>query len=1143
MRTLTAQEAVVVTKRRRSNPWRVSIKDSTGAFQDFSTYQGRNWIRSAEYSTDADTPVGTASVRLWRDRYSLSLAPLMEASKFNIVGGVYAPLIDSMREIKIEEALLPEGVTPAAGDWREVFRGFVDVAKWSGTRKSSLDLECRDGAGPLQDIVTEREGRPEGTPGSASYGSDPSGRPVEEVMQDVLDDWATPGGYTVVLYTPTGTALDPRPIAERCGFDVVRFVPAKGQSVLETLTILANFVGGDIRWRWSDVTNEFRLEFFAPDRAAASPVVTVAPNQYREVSRLEIDPSTVRNAVRVSYQTDPDDESTRTFTEDEDATSIARYRRRWMEVAEAASSAINTPVEAEAMRDAILADLKDPRAEFSVEAEYRHDIVLGDLVRWSACPGHFDADQDLAVVGIRAKLEEDGGTSCSFTTRGSPCGKYLRWLTLAAGPGNGKGTKTFPGRSPTVTLVATIGGLIASIDAADMVDRDILHWEFHLDTASGFTPSSATRVARGNMTRVEITGLSPATTYYCKVVTVRADGVVATSSAASSGTAPSKLGSLLLEDGSVKNQHVSSVAGDRIAGSKLLAGSGPLTNLDQTSGALNSLANVTTRTIDQITDSGTTYARPLAAALSSGKLKLDSGTSGLSGRMTGANLSTALALEGTLDVAGRTVLAASSSVEAPAGDGTPIAEVWDIEQTNYIVNPSFEVNVTDGWSGIGSPTPTITRDTATKLFGDAAMKIVTTGVAGQGVKHADVVAAATDYWAFALHVTAAGAAFKLRLRLEAIAANGTTVLGTQTADVWVAGAIGTWADDPLSTRVHVYYANLPASTAFIRAAIYENTGVARTFYIDGVSLELSPDTDDIVLTSYCDGDLGSGYAWTGTPHNSTSTRAAGHHTLSALNAAGATGPGTPIVYDDKGRAYHSQTIKVGDGLQGVEFRYDGIRAAGAADDVHLIAGNNIPLDLLSKGVAPVRIGDTNAGTLLLLRGAGTAFPSNPGTGELYFRTDLSVLCKWDGSQWVDAAAQPCWSMTGGAQSNIGAAHRILDLNATSYAEGVTADLTNNRITTLYAGVYLVGCEIAFSGLTTTEQLYVYANSGAAVSVYRNLYYKAAIGATSKYGNWSALVELPAGADVRIGTQAGANSDINSAIFWGCRIGTKRASFT
>ncbi len=38
---------------------------------------------------------------------------------------------------------------------------------------------------------------------------------------------------------------------------------------------------------------------------------------------------------------------------------------------------------------------------------------------------------------------------------------------------------------------------------------------------------------RGNMTRVEITGLSPATTYYCKVVTVRADGVVATSSAAS----------------------------------------------------------------------------------------------------------------------------------------------------------------------------------------------------------------------------------------------------------------------------------------------------------------------------------------------------------------------------------------------------------------------------------------------------------------------------------------------------------------------------------------------------------------------------------------------------------------------------------
>jgi hypothetical protein len=884
-RALTTQETMLLTKRRRSVPVRVSIKDSTGAFQDFRTFQGRNWIRGVDYGEEVDAPVATATVRLWRDRYGLSLAPFMTGAKANLITGSYAPLVDAMREIKIETATLPEGVTPASGDWREVFRGFVDISKWAGVGKSVLELECRDGAGPLQEIVTEREGRPVGTPGTGAYGTDPSGRPVEEVMQDVLDDWATPGGYTVVLYTPTGTALDPRPVAERSGFLVTQFVPAKGQSVFETLTILANFIGYDVRWRWSDVTSEFRLEMFNPPRSNTTPTMTIGPGAYRQVTRLEVDPAPVRNVVRVTYQTDPADENTRTYTEDEDASSIARYRRRWMEIAEAASSAINTSTEAEMMRDAILADLKDPRADFSVDAEYRYDMQLNDLIRWSACPGHFDTDQDLAAIGIRHRIEDGGEATSSVVTRGRPCGKYTSWLHVAAAPGWGKGTVTWPGSSPTPTLTATVGGLIANIDAADMVDRDILHWEFHLDTAAGFTPSAATRIARGTMTRVEITGLSPATTYYCKVVSVRTDGVTATSSAASAGVPPSKLGSTLLADGSVKDQHVSAVAGDRIQGSKLLAGSGPLTKLDQSSGNLDNLTSITTRPIDSLTDS--TYARPLAAALSSGKLKMDSGTAGLSGRMGGANLDTALVLDGSLR-------AGATAITPTPSDKIPYAYVWDCASTNLCKNPSFEVNVTDDWTAEANLT--VTRDTTTYVWGDACAKVVT-AAAGASLGFASGGAATggsgTERWGVAVWGCSSVAGKSLQLGIQGW--NGAA---------WVTIANGGWTTTTAWDRYSMV-ANVNAATySLVRFRIFFGNNSA-TFFVDAAQLE-NFGVGALATrepSSYIDGTMGPGYAWTGTAHNSTSTRAAGVQAPGALNVGQNFGP--LILLDDG-------TLRVGD---------------------------------------------------------------------------------------------------------------------------------------------------------------------------------------------------------------------------------------
>jgi len=83
-----------------------------------------------------------------------------------------------------------------------------------------------------------------------------------------------------------------------------------------------------------------------------------------------------------------------------------------------------------------------------------------------------------------------------------------------------------------------------------------------------------------------------------------------------------------------------------ILGSKLKAGSGPLMHLAQSTGVLDNLTSVTTRVIDDLTDS--TYARPLAAALSGGKVNLAAGSGGLANQLPEAQIGALAVTEGKI---------------------------------------------------------------------------------------------------------------------------------------------------------------------------------------------------------------------------------------------------------------------------------------------------------------------------------------------------------------------------------------------------------------------------------------------------------------------------------------------------------------
>src|SRR5690606_14419731 len=87
---------------------------------------------------------------------------------------------------------------------------------------------------------------------------------------------------------------------------------------------------------------------------------------------------------------------------------------------------IDTAEEAQALADAALADLAQPKAEQEIELHYWWPVELHDLYRFLPNGVHYDEAQDLAVVNWRHELAADRARTF-IRTRGRPAGAYRRW--------------------------------------------------------------------------------------------------------------------------------------------------------------------------------------------------------------------------------------------------------------------------------------------------------------------------------------------------------------------------------------------------------------------------------------------------------------------------------------------------------------------------------------------------------------------------------------------------------------------------------------------------------------------------------------------------------------------------------------------
>ncbi len=506
MRTLTGAETTVLSSLEYSVYARISVYNADSSWIDLSSLDGVNYQVSADIESNLDSPA-TATITLVRDFYDYSLAPLNEVSKHNQVSTGYSPLLKLGSYIKIETATIAVDTDPVAGDWKEIFRGAIDMVEFA----QDVVITCRDLSGLLQDTFLET---------ATTFGDDAGTKDSEDVIQDVLDA----AGLDITLWCPYGST-----------FAIIAY-KQEADSVYNIIQNIAQQRGWSVRYVYDEDTSAWRLKYYEPDRNRTTYDLEVNPNSYFGVTGISQSIANIRNMISVVYRdtegivtettypifgtataggastltdstkawtvnewdgyyvtiisgtgigqtrevasntataltttavwtTNPDTTSKYIITNAADNYTSPQdvplgYGRRFMRITEGATSQIDTSSEASYMARAIYRDLCEPIAEVQIEMRYLWAAEVGDQYLFYANDIHFTEDQTLASVGIRHSLSANKYRT-TLICRGKPAGSHRQWLVRESRTGVALANTTIA--TPT-TLALTTGVESAGVD-------------------------------------------------------------------------------------------------------------------------------------------------------------------------------------------------------------------------------------------------------------------------------------------------------------------------------------------------------------------------------------------------------------------------------------------------------------------------------------------------------------------------------------------------------------------------------------------------------------------------------------------------------------------------------------------------------
>jgi hypothetical protein len=490
MRTLTPAQEAAWRSAGGVAHLRVRIAGVDGLADWTDLIGGQGWIESATWGEGDDQPGQDGTITTFWRRYHDNASPFVEAGQ-----RLEGALLTGAR-VLIDVAVMPDDVTPSAGDWQTVMDAQIDDIALDYP-VAQITLRDRIIA-QLQDRWIEED---------RVYGS-PEGRPLEHVIQDLLDDWA--GSPAQAIFTPVTPSFLITPYNASAG------------PLLDAIGQLGDVIGWQVRPRWAAGSGAFLLALTEPDRAATTPVFTFLPSEILNWGAVGISIEDVRNAVEVLYTDGSKDAGGQLVVKRayaEDLASQAKYGRRWFSLTEGSSSQINTLAEAEALAEAILSDLAEPSVQVAVDVPLIWWLELGDLVRIPGDGERFGTNQDLAIVGIRHTINAQETPKTTLQLYGKPRAGRRNWMEREARPGVAPGTTS---RTPATPLPPDVRSLPNAVEvlARWPGTQGFQALEFHRSTTPDFTPSATTLMQRGlERSCMDALGAEDETTYY-KVVVV-----------------------------------------------------------------------------------------------------------------------------------------------------------------------------------------------------------------------------------------------------------------------------------------------------------------------------------------------------------------------------------------------------------------------------------------------------------------------------------------------------------------------------------------------------------------------------------------------------------------------------------------------
>lgn len=207
----------------------------------------------------------------------------------------------------------------------------------------------------------------------------------------------------------------------------------------------------------------------------------------------------------------------------------------------------------------------------------------------------------------------------------------------------------------------------------------------------------------------------------------------------------------------------------------------------------------------------------------------------------------------------------------------------NVVTTNLATNPSFELDAA-GWFAAGAGTTTAVDGSLSDTPADVkALKVTTAAVAQSGVRTSEFACAAASTYGAAIRVRP-GVAMTLSVTIQWLDAAATTQVGTTVATYAPADlTVSEWNN---LTVQGVAPAGAAKWRVYVRREVVTTAG--QVFHVDALLARQLPAGATIDPYDYFDGGTyadpvqdGITYAWTGTPHASTSTRTYSPATLKA----------------------------------------------------------------------------------------------------------------------------------------------------------------------------------------------------------------------------------------------------------------------